>query len=225
MSITVENYVWDLENKETYNNRYGRYKYNRQFAFIERNFRTCNNILDVAGGSGRFALPLYEICQDILVADINQEALRLLSQRNDKIKKIQGDFITIPFSETFSHILCIEALSYFHQDTFFRKVNTLLDSEGRFIFMMVNPRSWRFQLRKIKKEKTEYNEISLQDMMRIIEENGMTLTDIQGFNWMPLPLSWSNSILVDIFSFVERILNLGRWYAQSPWLMVSVKRK
>lgn len=221
----MANYVWDIENKDTYNNRYGRYKYNRQYEFIERNFRVRKNILDIAGGSGRFALPLYNLCQDIVVADINQEALQLLSQRNDKIKSIYGDFMTTPFSVTFSLILCIEALSYFHYDTFFRKVNTLLDSHGRCVFLMVNPDSWRFQLRKFNKEKTEYNEISLHEMISIIEKNGMVISDIQGFNWIPLPLSSSNSILINVFAFLERFLKLGKWHAQSPWLMVSVKRR
>lgn len=90
---------------------------------------------------------------------------------------------------------------------------------------MVNPDSWRFQLRKFSKEKTECNEIPLQEMIRIIEINGIVVNNIQGFNWIQLSFSWSNSIFINVFSFIGRFLKLGKWHAQSPWLMVSVKKK
>lgn len=62
-------------------------------------------------------------------------------------------------------------------------------------------------------------------MTSIIEKNGIVIDDIQGFNWIPLPLSYSNSYLINFFAFIERFFCLGKWYTQSPWLMVSVKKR
>ena len=92
-----------------------------------------------------------------------------------------------------------------------------------FVFLMVNPDSWRFKLRKFNKHKTDYGEITFSEIKVVIEKNGMVIDKIRGFNWIPVPISWYNSPLIKVFSMFEQLLNLGEWYAQSPWLMVSVK--
>ena len=217
-------YVWDIANKETYNNLYGRYKYEFQYKFIQIHFTNRKAVLDIAGGSGRFAIPLHSLCTDITVLDINEEALSLLKTRNSEIKTICSDFMVAPLHKSFSFILCIEALSYFRDyDSFFKKVKTLLDKDGNFVFLMVNPDSWRFKLRKFNKHKADYGEITFSEIKVVIEKNGMVIDKIRGFNWIPVPISWYNSPLIKVFSMFEQLLNLGEWYAQSPWLMVSVK--
>ena len=193
-------YVWDIANKETYNNLYGRYKYEFQYKFIQIHFTNRKAVLDIAGGSGRFAIPLHSLCTDITVLDINEEALSLLKTRNSEIKTICSDFMVAPLHKSFSFILCIEALSYFRDyDSFFKK------------------------LRKFNKHKTDYGEITFSEIKVVIEKNGMVIDKIRGFNWIPVPISWYNSPLIKVFSMFEQLLNLGEWYAQSPWLMVSVK--
>lgn len=217
-------YVWDIANKNTYNNRYGWYKFNRQFNFISKHFTVRSNVLDIAGGSGRFALPLFEMCQNITVIDINEEALALLASRNHNINRICGDFINLPLGNTYTFMLCIEAISYFKYEEFFNKIDNLLDDNGTFVFMMVNPDSWRFKLRNFNLNRTDYKEIKIREMREIIESKGLRIDSLEGFNWIPLPLKWSNSPLVNVFAFIEKTLGLNKLYSQSPWLMVSVKK-
>jgi SAM-dependent methyltransferase len=218
-------YVWDKENKDTYNNRYGAYKYKLQHEFIVQNFTHRSNILDIAGGSGRFALPLYDLCKNITVVDISEEALALLASRNREIKRTHGDFMKLDFDSTYTFILCIEAISYFNYNDFFKKISTLLDDKGSFVFMMVNPESWRFKLRNFNMDRTNYNEIKLAEMKAIIERNNLIIDTVQGFNWIPLPLSYSNSPLIELFAYFEKMAGLNKLYSQSPWLMVSVKKQ
>jgi SAM-dependent methyltransferase len=221
-------YQWDFSNKRTYNNRVGKYKFRHQFEFILKNAQNkFENILDVAGGSGRFALPLYEYSKNIKVVDIDEEALNVLSTRNSNIKTLQGDFIELEITEIFSFILCIEALGYFDDlDKFFAKIHTLLSDNGRFVFMYNNPGSWRFILRKIRhirKGPHPYKEVPLNELKSILLRHSFEIVDMKGMNWMPLPLS-SNSRFVYLFEFFEKWLGLSKWYSQSPWLLISIKK-
>ena len=52
-------YNWDYLDTKAYNNKVGQYKFRREFNFIKNNGENkFENVLDIAGGSGRFALPL-----------------------------------------------------------------------------------------------------------------------------------------------------------------------
>lgn len=148
----------------------------------------------------------------------------MLKERNDQIKLEYADFMSSPISNIYSLLLCIEALSYFNYTELFKKIYSLMDNDSCFVFLVVNPLSWRFKLRRFNSKKTNYNEISISDLKAVVADNDMKIVDMQGFNWTPLPLSLSNSRLISVFAGIERILKLGNWHDQSPWLMISVKK-
>jgi len=222
-------YIWDYLGKGAYNNRVGRYKFKRQHEFIIKNGeKYFDKILDVAGGSGRFALPLRKYTKNITVIDINTSALELLKERADgRIEIIIGDFMETEFKNVFSLILCIEALGYFpNWEDFFNKVNKLLKTDGRFIFLYTNPNSWRFFLRKIKHWKKgfhQYKEMEFSELKTLLQKCNFDIEKMDGMNWIPLPLT-SNNIFVSFFEFTEKIFKLNNWYSQSPWLLISVKK-
>ncbi|SOD81270.1 methyltransferase domain-containing protein [Spirosoma fluviale] len=216
-------YTWDITNKATYNNRYGRYKFKKEYQFILSQFKNVVNMLDVAGGSGRFAIPLSTHCNNITVIDINSEALELLMSRNASIKVIKGDFMTVHIDNKFSFLLCIEALNYFSDyDSFFEKINSLLDENGSFVFLAVNPSSWRFLARKLNKNREDYGELGIEEIKCSLQRNKLEIKKIKGFNWIPLPLTMSNSFLISVFAILEKIFFLENWLTQSPWLLISV---
>ncbi|WP_080055449.1 class I SAM-dependent methyltransferase [Spirosoma aerolatum] len=218
-------YVWDMLNTKTYNNPYGRYKFAKQYSFILSQFDNRKNILDIAGGSGRYAIPLFSETKDITVVDINKYALELLKNREPEIYSIEGDFMEVSLPNKYSLILCIEALSYFRNyNLFFKKINTLLDENGTFVFLMVNPQSWRYTLRRFNKGRTDYGEISYENIKLILKKNNLKIKSVKGFNWMPFPLSMSNALLIKTFSFLEHLLGFEKWISQSPWLLVSVTK-
>ncbi len=221
-------YNWDYLDKKSYNNEIGHYKFRREFNFIISNAKNnFDKILDIAGGSGRFAIPLKDFSKKITVIDINQTAIHILNERDADINTICDDFIKTEFQETFSLILCIEALGYFtNLEEFFNKIHSLLTPDGRFIFTYNNPSSWRFLLRKLKHWKKgpyPYNEIKLKELNKILDKCNLNIENMSGMNWVPLPLS-SNSKLVSFFEIIEKIFRLEKWYSQSPWILMSVKK-
>lgn len=222
-------YNWDYLDKKAYNNKVGHYKFRSQFKFIKENGeKYLEKILDIAGGSGRLILPLFKFSKNITVLDLNPYALQLLKERESNIKIIHGDFRKIEMNDQYSLILCIEAIGNFQDwESFFNKVSKLLLNESRFIFTYTNPKSWRFFLRKLKHWKKgyyPYKEMELSELKVLLDKCNFEIVKMEGMNWIPLPLS-SNSKLVAIFEYIEKILNLKNWYSQSPWLLISVKKR
>ncbi|HSH67410.1 MAG TPA: class I SAM-dependent methyltransferase [Bacteroidia bacterium] len=221
-------YIWDFMHKDAYNNRSGKYKTKVQLDFILTHMQNrTGKILDIAGGAGRFAIPLLAYSKDITVLDINETAIKILNERNKNIATICGDFIEKDINKTFSLILCIEALGYFKDwEHYFKKINSLLEQDGRFIFTYTNPSSWRFLLRNIKRKVSNtntYTEMYLTKFKKLLHQCGLEIESMEGMNWMPLPVR-SDSILVGPLAFLEKTFRLNKWYSQSPWLMISVKK-
>ena len=224
-------YNWDYLDKNGYNNEIGFYKFRRQFGFIvNEGYSKFENILDIAGGSGRFALPLRSYSDNITVVDINSTATEILKQRDNKIEIINADFNQLEINKLFSLVVCIEGLGYFSDwDDFFSKINSLLTEDGRFIFTVVNPLSWRYFIRKLKhiKRKSTYytdSRYTLPDLKALLLKHNFELVSIEGMYWIPLPVT-SDSKLVLVFEFIEKVFRLRKWVSQSPWLLLSVKKK
>lgn len=152
----------------------------------------------------------------------------MLKERDKDIISICGDFTTTEFQDTYSTIICIEALGYFNDlESFFKKTTSLLADDGRLIIHYNNPGSWRFLLRKLKHWRTghyPYNELIIEEVKRILSACELEIEKISGMNWIPLPLS-SNSWLVSVFEYMEKMFQLEKWHSQSPWLLMSIKKQ
>ena len=110
--------------------------------------------------------------------------------------------------------------------SFFNKVHGLLKKNGIFIFTATNKNSWRTILQKIKdKNEPNYNYsiYSLNDYKKIISKTNFTIDALQGFLWIPCKIN-SNSRFVEIFARIEKLFQLNKFYAQSPWLIFAVKK-
>lgn len=222
-------YLWDVSNKMTYNNRTGKYKFRKEYSFIINNVKGNKlNILDICGGSGRFALPLAANNNNkVSVVDINNEAIDILKQHNNKITTYCVDFNEFETKLKYDLIIMIEAIGYFqNKDLVIKKTNDLLNPNGLFIFQITNPKSWRYTLRKLKKiikRRTDYYEPSIEEVISKLQNNFFEIIEIDGFNWLPLSLS-SNSIFVRFFEIIESLFKLNRILNQSPWLMICAKK-
>ena len=229
MNSTVEykEYNWDYLNTKAYNNTIGRYRTDIELAFITKYITEENEkILDIAGGSGRITIPLIKYSNDITVTDINTKAMQILDERDLGIKTVCGDFSQTDFPNLYTLILCIEGPDYFNDwDEFFGKVSSLLEEKGKCIFTYTNPGSWRYMLRRIKNrnKKNPYHVHSFGDLKKLLLRKGFEIKEIRGFNWMPFPVN-SNSPLVNFCSFLEKNLKLYKWYSQSPWMLISIKK-
>ncbi|GAB3961731.1 hypothetical protein GCM10028805_61280 [Spirosoma harenae] len=222
-------YTWDYLYSTAYNNRTGRYKSRKQLQFILDNLNdNSTDILDVAGGSGRFAIPLLNYSNTITVIDINENAIEILKSRSQKINVVCNDFLNEKFNNKYSSIICIEAVCYFEDiKFFFKKIHSLLNEDGKIVFTYTNTSSWRYFMRRVKgwvSDESSYSDVSINELKSILADCQLEIDAMEGMNWIPLPLT-SNSILVDFFVLIEEKLNLKRWKSQSPWLLISAKKK
>jgi SAM-dependent methyltransferase len=222
-------YLWDVNNPRGYGNAMGRYRTAREFAFILEYVRGKNlAILDVGGGSGRFAVSLAKRGHRVTVADISEEALKLLRERNVAgISTMHGDFLSQAFEERFDAVTAIESLQCITSVSFaelFGRIHALLKTGGWFVFTALNDRSWRYALRALRGNNLEYNVAEPGAYEAALRMVGFCDVHVEGFVWIPFTAT-SNSPLVPVFAAMERGLGLGRWIGQSPWLMIAAKRQ
>lgn len=216
-------YQWDEKNPKGYFNRSGIYKAEIEYNFIKSHIPiTQKTILDLGGGSGRFALPLIKAGYDVTVVDLDSNAIELCKKKGIA-KSYCSDFRNFELNG-YDIVLAIEAIGIASPKEVLRIANQKLANDGIFIFVGVNKKSWRYKLHKIRPRKTgNYGEISINEYEKIILENGFKIIDIKGFNWMPFTVV-SNNILIPVFSKIESLLRLYKWLGQSPWLLFACKK-
>jgi 2-polyprenyl-3-methyl-5-hydroxy-6-metoxy-1,4-benzoquinol methylase len=225
----ADTYLWDIENPKGYANAMGRYKTRRELAFLLAHLIGARQrVLDVGGGSGRFAMPLAERGHDVTVVDICEDAVRLLHRRsNPRISTRCADFLAQTFDSHFDVVMGIESIQYFTSVTLehlFAKIHSVLRPGGRFVFTGLNSRSWRYALHTLRGSKgIQYNVAGPNDYQTALRKAGFDVLSMEGLVWMPFTVS-SNSRLVPLFGSIERALHLNRWIGQSPWLLVAAQR-
>jgi len=220
-------YNWDIENPRGYANAMGLYRTRKERAFLQAHVTGHRlRILDVGGGSGRFAIPLAEQGHAVTVVDISPEAIWQLQRRTSShISTYCADFLDHTFDTTFDVVVGMESIQYFTSTTLvylFEKVHRMLRPGGLFVFTELNNRSWRYALHKVRSA-IHYNVAAPAGYRRALQAAGFRLIDVKGFVWMPFSVA-SNSPLVRVFESVECSLGLDRWISQSPWLLIAAQR-
>lgn len=79
------NYIWDTNNLKTYKNVMGIYKTEITYKFITKYLMNNTKILDIGGGSGRFAIPLEMNKHDVTIIDPDSGAMKILRNKNSTI--------------------------------------------------------------------------------------------------------------------------------------------
>ena len=207
----------------------GRYKTQQEWKFVLDHITHDHlKILDMGGGNGRFAQPLADRGHDLTIVDKSKLALEnFKAQKNNRIKYICDDFMKCAVEDSsFDLVIAIESVCYFDEmEELFKKINQALVPGGLLIFTELNKNSWRYLFHKMfRKEDGSYNVKSVEDYKLTLYKTGFEINDIEGFVWIPLTVA-SDSILVDLFAFIESRFELQKWIDQSPWLLVAAQKK
>jgi 2-polyprenyl-3-methyl-5-hydroxy-6-metoxy-1,4-benzoquinol methylase len=217
------NYLWDVNHPLGYNNRIGVYKTKIELEFIQRYINESSKILDVGGGSGRLASSLHFNGSQVTILDINSHAVSIAKKRG--LNAHCQSLSEYKSAKLFDVLLSIEMLENINnKNEFFIKVNENLRINGFFVFTILNPKSWRFKIRNLRKGKTNYFYISYEEISKLAVNTGFELIDKKGFMWMPFRVN-SNNPLISVFIFIERILKLNNYIFQSPWILIALKKK
>lgn len=226
--VPGEHYVrFSADNPRGYGNRSGVYKSRIELDFLSQNLPPPPaRVLDVAGGSGRIAIPLAERGYSLTVNDTHAASVRLVQRRGAlfNLCAVHGDFFTSEFEAPFDSVLAVECLDIMPFDRVVERAAQLLRPQGTFVFTLLNRGSWRFLIHKFLGREQE-NEcfLTLHEHERMWTAAGFELIAMRGYMWLPVT-GVSNSPLIPICAVVERALRLHAYHAQSPWLMVALRR-
>lgn len=216
-------YLWDEDNPLGYKNRMGLYKTKRELEFIKSCLPNHKlEILDIGGGSGRFALPLSKLNHDVTIIDISKDAIDLAKQKG-LMKSYCINLIDFAGKE-YDVALVIELFLVTEPDEVFKNANRLIKKRGILIFVCTNSQSWRYKLHNLRKHKTpNYDNYNLSQYIELLFKNGFVVIKIEGFNWMPFRVN-SNNILIPFLEKIEKCFMLNQWLHQSPWFLIACKK-
>jgi len=235
MDVTKSDYIYDPDNPQGYKNAMGKYKTDQEWLFISR-FLTQKpmRILDIGGGSGRFAVPLAKLGHYVTVIDTSAQALALMARHNlDNIDPIHGDFMLHDVQHQYDLALTIEIetpeevnqIAPITLESLFSKIQQSLKPNGVFISTQLNQHSWRYKLRLLKEKQAgedifQYIPRSPKQYRQVIQQSGFKNYEMEGFVWMPFS-AIADSALVPVFAWFEKYLGLKYWLSQSPWLLIA----
>jgi SAM-dependent methyltransferase len=222
-------YTWGVDDPRGYSNRMGRYKTEREWRFIRSHLPGRQlAILDLAGGSGRFAERLSSDGHSVTVVDISRPALAALAQRRlPRVEIVEHDILTLPVERLFDVVIMIEGLVYLTSvpaTEAFARIARHLRPGAPFILTSLNRSSWRSIPRTLLRRGMPYRTQCASEVRAALDEGGFSLIAMEGFMWQPFAVR-SNSPLVGFFGGLERGLGLGRWLGQSPWHLVAARKR
>ena len=221
-------YFWDENNPRSYNNRMGIYKTNIERDFINNYLPSGQkyNILDVGGGSGRHVMPLLKKNHSVTIIDKSTPAFMLAKERYPSVNYINQDFLTANIRHNlYDLVIAIEVIMYIKNlDFFLLKIHKSLKDNGLLIFTATNINSWRYILRKFRKNRCKYfNEFTPKNYEKVLKKCRFKIITVEGFLWMPFRLN-SNNFLIPFFQNFEKILSLNYFIIQSPALLFCAQK-
>lgn len=229
-------YYWDCANATAM----GQYLTRVEWSFIEQSLREypgIQTILDIGGGSGRFAMPLHEAGYKVVVTEVNPLPLSITRRRVPQLGCIltaNGDTTrTLPLRDaSLDCVLCIEVFALIDDgDRFFAECHRVLREGGLLIIAAENRFSYKGFLKKqvLQEDKGPSNWVkhsyasNLGQILSRLRNAGFQVQRVRGFNWAPATRV-SNSRLVSLGTSLERMLFLDRAASLSPWTLTLAQR-
>jgi len=223
--IDEKEYHWDKANATLM----GEYLTKTEQRFINQAIdkRIPKRCLDIGGGSGRFAIPLSQKGVDMIVTEYDMVPIRKLLDKTSVIPVVRADGQHLPFlNEYFDCIMSIETWGFFADiPLFLSEAKRVLSARGKLMVTAENSGSYKNILRKIVGGRdTAFYRQNFNEIKKMIQDAGFEIKTCFGYNWIPVGRA-SNSIIVPIFSFVEKILKLKYVSQYSPWVFIVAQKK
>lgn len=220
ISINRE-YYWDIVNRS----RMGQYLTEVELDFIKQSViesRGTKDILDIGGGSGRFAIPLYKMGLNPTVLEKDSIPLKKLIEKKEDMPCVLADAHLLPFkNNTFDCILAIEVMEEVNnKESFLQECHRVLRTGGQFIVVHSNRNSYKYITHKIRSCWQYYYQFSLSGLESKLRSRGLIAKKKLGLNWLPFERG-SNSMFIPIFEAIERLFNLSSFPSISPWVFVA----
>jgi len=212
----MDEYYWDYVNEKT---KMGLYITKTEKKLIDESLEEEKILLDVGGGSGRFAVPLYEKGYNIVCLEKDFIPLKKLNRKNSGIKSVRADAADMPFKDnTFDCIIAVQIIDYLPEEQFLKEITRILKNKRRLILTISNKNSLRNFLRKSNHK--NFYKYSFEEMKEILKGLGFDIKKARGYCWVPFKRA-SNNKLIPVFSFMEKTFQLKFFYSVSPWVFIE----
>lgn len=175
----------------------GNYLTLKEREFIDR-FIERNSIktcLDVGCGSGRFSMPIAQHGINVVSVDYDLVPLK-------KFKANKGD-VSIQICRG--------------------DANKILKMDGYLIFTVINKHSYKNYLYLVLSKSRIFYRYNFHEIILFLKKEGFKVEKCTGYNWIPFKRN-SNSFLIAIFEFLERILMLQYFPTTSPGVFFITKK-
>ncbi|KKH84514.1 hypothetical protein DU80_19820 [Methanosarcina mazei] len=193
-------------------------------AILEKENLNNSLMLDIGGGSGRFAIPLHLKGKKVIVLDSSANALLSLKNNQNNLPIIRGNGEKLPFkSGTFDIIFVIETIEYItNKQSFLDECRTMLKEDGILIVTILNRLSYKM-LHPNRKKRPEFYWTTYGEFKKSLITGGFDPEKAFGFNWIPANRS-SNNSLIPYFAMIECFLGLKNLPSISPWVIISARK-
>ncbi|RXA20923.1 class I SAM-dependent methyltransferase [Methanosarcina sp. MSH10X1] len=191
---------------------------------LEKEHLNNSLLLDIGGGSGRFAIPLHLKGRKVVVLDSSANALSSLKNKQSDLPTIRGNGEKLPFkSGTFDIIFVIETIEYIaDKEDFLRDCHKMLKEEGILIVTILNRLSYKM-LHPNRRKRPEFYWTTYNKFKGLLALAGFDTKKAFGFNWIPANRS-SNNSLIPYFAMIEDLLRLKYLPFISPWVIISARK-
>jgi len=230
----LEEYYLDRQNRT----RVGQYLTTIEGDFISECLQqeiAVHSILDVGGGTGRFAIPLHNKGYQVTITEVQLLPLRHLKAKSPHIDAVltsrQARFWPIK-GFAVDCVLAIEVPMVYNA-WFWQECRRVLRPGGIVILSVLNARSYKGALYKMRwilkpflSERGKrwatgrFYTMPARTVVQMLEAEGFRLCQAMGFNWLPAGRI-SDFSLIPLLATVEEKLRLRNLAFQSPWVILK----
>ena len=138
---------------------------------------------------------------------------------------IRADANKLPFKESsFDCIVSVETVDYLDAKDFFKECSRVLRNTGYLLFASANKHSYKRYVHRVLSSYRTFYRYSFEAIRAYLGEEGFKIEKCVGYNWIPFKRN-SNSILIGVFEFLEKILRLTHLPRISPWVFFIAKKR
>jgi 2-polyprenyl-6-hydroxyphenyl methylase/3-demethylubiquinone-9 3-methyltransferase len=174
-----------------------------------------SSILDVGCGGGLISLPLATLGAKVDAIDASSENIEA-AKLHAKIKKSPVKFICNPIEKhkgSYHAIVCLELIEHVDNlEEFVKNIAEALKPGGKIIFSTINrnPKSYalaigmaEYVLGWVPKKTHDFSKfVKPSELVKILEQNNIIVSDITGMSYNILKRSWGLSRNVDVNYFL-----------------------